>query len=153
MFAAVVVSPAHAHSFSAGDIHLSHPYARPTAPFQPTGGAYLTIENKGRESDKLVKAASSVAKSVEVHTMHLDRNNVMRMREAGDIVLKAGGKILMQPGSGYHLMLLGLKQPLKAGDKFPLTLVFERAGQVEVTVFVEDGEKGQAPAAPRHTDH
>lgn len=154
MLAAIAFSgSAYAHSFSMGDIHISHPYAKPTAPAQPTGGAYLTIENKGRESDKLVKAISPIAGAVELHTMRLDSNNIMRMREVGEVVITAGSELRLQPGNGYHLMLLHLKQPLKLGDKFPLILVFEKAGEVEVTVIVEDKQKGQTTVTPGHAGH
>ena len=64
-------------------------------------------------------------------------NGVMKMREVSSIELKPGEKVAMQPGDGYHLMLMGLTQQLKVGDKFPMTLTFEKAGTKEVGVWVE----------------
>lgn len=126
-----------AQDYQLKDLRIANPYARPTAPHQPAGGAYLTIENRGKAADQLVAAASPVAKSVQIHTMTMD-GNVMKMREAGAIDIKPAAKIEMKPGAGHHLMLMGLRQPLKTGDKFPLVLTFEKAGKTEVSVTVRD---------------
>lgn len=129
-----------AHEYKAGDISVDHPYARATVPGQTSGGAYLTLENRGSNADALVAAQSPAAQSVEIHTMAMTDNNVMRMREVGSIDLQPKQKVVMQPGDGYHLMLIGLKAPLKAGDKLPLILTFRKAGKVETTINVEDGK-------------
>jgi copper(I)-binding protein len=142
--AAGLASTAQAHSFKLGDIEIGHPYSRPTVPGQPAAVAYLALENKGDAGDRLVSVSSPISKSGEIHTMAMD-NNIMRMREVGTLELKPAEKIAMTPGAGYHLMLIGVKQPLKAGDKFPLTLTFEKAGKIDVTVNVENGDtKGVA---------
>lgn len=143
--ALAVGGSAHAHEYKAGDISVGHPYARPTVPNQPAGGAYVTLENKGQTADKLVSASSPVAKSVEIHSMAME-NNVMKMREVPGIELKPAEKTVMKPGDGYHLMLMGLNKPLKAGEKFPLTLQFEKAGKVEISVWVEDKNAKDAMA-------
>ncbi len=149
--ATLAAAVVHAHDYKLNDLRIDHPYARTTAPHQPSGAAYLSIENGGKSADKLVAVASPVAKSVEIHTMSME-GDVMRMREVSGIELAPAAKVEMKPGHGYHLMLLGLRQPLKAGDKFPLTLTFEKAGKTEVMVFVEDsGKKGAAESsAPKH---
>jgi copper(I)-binding protein len=67
--------------------------------------------------------------------------DVMRMRQVEEIALPAGQTVELKPG-GYHLMFVGLKAPLKAGDKFPLKLRFEKAGEVEVTVNVDPATAG-----------
>lgn len=126
-----------AHDYKVAGLQVGHPWARPTVPGQPSGGAYLSIENKGKAGDKLIAVTSPVAKSTEIHTMSMD-GNVMKMREVGSIDIKPSEKIAMQPGNGYHIMLIGLSQPLKTGDKIPLTLTFEKAGKLEVSVYVED---------------
>ncbi|WP_050466717.1 copper chaperone PCu(A)C [Herbaspirillum chlorophenolicum] len=127
-----------AHEYKLGQLEIGHPYARATVPGQPAGGAYFSIENKGAASDKLVALSSPVAKSTEIHTMAME-GNLMKMREVdGGLEIKPGQKIAMQPGNGYHIMLMGLSKPLKAGDKVPLTLTFEKAGKVDVTLNVED---------------
>lgn len=119
------------------DLLIEKPYARATMPNQPVGGAYVTIENKGATADKLIAASTPVAKKVELHTMSMD-GNVMKMRGVSNIELKPATRLEMKPGQGYHLMLMGLQQPLKAGDTFPMTLVFEKAGKTEVSVVVQD---------------
>ena len=138
LFAAAlaVAGTSSAHEFDVGDLHIQHPHARPTIANMPTGAAYFNMENKGKSADKLIGAATPVAKSVEIHTMSMD-NGVMKMREVGTIELKPGEKITMQPGGGYHLMLMGLTQQLNPGDKFPMTLTFEKAGKKEVSVTVD----------------
>ncbi|WDZ95545.1 copper chaperone PCu(A)C [Herbaspirillum sp. WKF16] len=132
-----------AHEYKLGQLEIGHPYARSTVPGQPAGGAYFSIENKGSAPDRLVALSSPVAKSTEIHTMAME-GNLMKMREVdGGLEVKPGQKIAMQPGNGYHVMLMGLSKPLKAGDKVPLTLTFEKAGKVDVTVNVEDIAAGK----------
>lgn len=147
---------AHAHDYKAGDLQIQHPHARATVANQPSGAAYLTIENKGKNADKLIAVSSPVAKSAEIHTMSMD-GNVMKMREVDDIEIKPSTRVAMEPGHhGYHIMLLGLKQPLKAGDKFPLTLTFEKSGKVDVSVWVEEknAKTGKTDAdAAAHQHH
>ncbi|MBP0600088.1 copper chaperone PCu(A)C [Herbaspirillum sp. LeCh32-8] len=133
-----------AHEYKLGQLEIGHPYARATVPGQPAGGAYFSVENKGSAPDRLVAMSSPVAKSTELHTMAME-GNLMKMREVdGGLEVKPGQKIAMQPGNGYHVMLMGLSKPLKAGDKVPLTLTFEKAGKVDVTVNVEDAAAGAA---------
>lgn len=142
--------PGHAQETKLKDLRIDNPYARATVANQRAGGAYLTIENKGKNADKLVGASTPVAKSVEIHSMAMD-GNVMKMREAGQIEIPASGRVEMKPGDGYHLMLMGLQQPLKAGDSFPMTLVFEKAGKTEVKVKVQ--EKKDAGHGGMHHGH
>ena len=125
---------AHAHSFKAGDIAIEHPYARVSAPGQPNGGAYLQLKNTG-SADRLLSASAAVSTSIELHSMQME-GDVMRMRQVDAIDVPTGQAVVLQPG-GLHLMLVGLKSPLKAGERFPLTLRFEKAGEVKVEVVVE----------------
>ena len=101
---------------------------------QSGGGAFLTIENRGAD-DRLVAASAEVSKVVELHTMSMD-GDVMRMRQLDSIPLPAGKAVALKPGA-LHIMLIGLKAPLKVGDKFPLKLKFEKAGELTVEVEVE----------------
>lgn len=137
----LISASASAHDYRSGNITVDHPYARATVAGQTSGGAYLTLENKGNSADTLVSAQSPAATSVEIHTMSMTADHVMRMREVGNLEIKAKEKIAMQPGDGYHIMLIGLKAPLKVGDKLPLTLTFKKAGKIETSIFVEDGKK------------
>ncbi len=125
---------AQAHSFKLGAIDIGHPYARATAPGQPSGGGYLTLSNAGA-NDRLLSASADVSKSVELHTMSME-GDVMRMRQLDAVELPAGKMVEFKPG-GLHIMFIGLKAPLKKGDKFPLKLKFEKAGEVTVQVNVE----------------
>lgn len=140
-------SAALAHDYTLGALKIGHPWARATVAGQRAGGAYLSIHNSGASADRLVSARMSGAASVEVHEMRMDANHVMRMREIGTLDVPAGATVNLEPG-GYHFMLMGLKAPLNAGDKLPLVLRFEKAGEVEVVLHVED--KPAAPAAGAH---
>lgn len=144
--AALSAGAVHAAGYRVGSISITDPHARPTVPGQPGGAAYLTLENTGG-ADRLVGVASPVAQSAGIHTMRMD-GDIMRMREAGELPLPPAAKVEMKPGMGYHIMLNGLKQPLKEGATFPMTLTFEKAGKVEVTVVV-DGNQVQ-PAGHAH---
>ena len=136
-----------AHGASIGDIAIGHPYATPSIPGTSNGAAYLaSIENKGGVADRLVRASTPMAARVEIHTMNLDAHGVMRMREIDGVALAPKAKVQMKPGSGLHLMLIGLKEPLKEDASFPLTLEFERAGKVEVKVIVGQPKPGGAAA-------
>lgn len=117
---------------SVGDIAIAAPFARATP--VKVGGAFMLLKNSGKADDKLVKAASPVAEHVELHE-HVMEGNAMRMRPVDGVPLPAGGTAELQPG-GYHVMLIGLKHPLKEGDHFPLTLTFEKAGTVTIQVPV-----------------
>ncbi|MEJ8675318.1 copper chaperone PCu(A)C [Chromobacterium amazonense] len=126
-----------AHSFQLGSIHIGHPWSRAMPETSATGSVYLSLENQGKETDKLVSASTPRADTAELHT-HVNDNGVMRMRKVDSVELAPGKTVKFAPGS-YHVMLMGLKQPLKAGDHFPLTLKFEKAGSVKVDVVVQDG--------------
>lgn len=136
-----------AHSFKLGEIDIGHPYARPTREGQLVAGGYLKLTNKGA-ADRLLSARSPAADAAEIHSMTME-GDVMKMRQVDAIELATGQTVELKPG-GYHLMLMGLKAPLKAGDQFPLTLKFEKAGEVVVTVKVEE-PKPQPEAAAVHT--
>ncbi len=135
------------HGAQVGDIAIGHPSASPSIPGTSNGAAYLaSIENKGAVADRLVRASTPMAARVEIHTMNLDAQGVMRMREVDGIALAPGAKVQLKAGAGLHLMLMGLKEPLKEDASFPLTLEFERAGKVEVKVIVGQPKPGGAAA-------
>ena len=114
-------------------VKVEQPWARPTVEGQMAGGAFLKIQNVGG-ADRLLSASSSAAGMVQLHTMSME-GDVMKMREVEAIDLPAGKTVELRPG-GLHLMLMGLKSPLKEGSKVPLTLKFEKAGEVKVEVPV-----------------
>lgn len=146
--AILFATAAHGADFDLGSLRISSPFARATVPQQPAGAAYLSIENRGKTADALIRASSPVAREVQIHSMKMEAD-VMRMREILRLDIKPGSAIKMKPGDGYHIMLIGLKQGLNEGDKFPMTLVFEKAGPLEVTVTVE-GRTARAPMSMEH---
>lgn len=124
---------AQAHSYTVGNIEVVHPWARPST--VKTGATYFQLINKGKSDDALMEVKGDVADKIEVHTMTMD-NNIMRMRKVDRLALPAGKTVAIEPG-GLHIMLIGLKKPLVVGEKFPLHLVFEKAGGVDVVVHVQ----------------
>jgi copper(I)-binding protein len=132
LLVATLALPAAAVAQGSGPLRIEQPYARATAPTARAGGAYMTIVNSGGTADRLVRAESAVAARAELHTVIKD-GDVMRMREVPGIDVPANGKAMLAPG-GLHVMLMELKAPLKAGTTASLTLVFEKAGRIEVTV-------------------
>ncbi|MGC9163535.1 MAG: copper chaperone PCu(A)C [Thiomonas sp.] len=137
----------------AGDIEVTQAQALPSIPGARNGGGFLTIVNHGKTDDRIVAAASPACGHVELHTMRME-NNLMRMREVSDIVLPAGQTVRMQPGSGYHLMLMDLKQPLKIGDLVPVTIKLASGAQMDVQLKVAPREAiGGGPAMPGKEMH
>jgi hypothetical protein len=134
--ACLASAPARAEDVKAGDLVISQEWARATPAGAKTGGGFLTIENKGSAPDKLVGVSADVAGKVEVHEMTVD-GGVMKMRPVeGGLTIDPGKTVKLAPG-GYHLMMMDLKSPLKKGDKLPVTLQFEKAGKVQVTLDVQ----------------
>ena len=128
---------AYGHGVSHGDLRLDHPYAVPSLAGVSNGAAYLRgIQNKGDQADRLLSASSPVTARVELHRMVMDQG-VMRMREVFAIELPPKTVTPLRHNGSYHLMLMDLKQPLKDGDRFDLTLNFERSGSQTVKVWVQ----------------
>jgi periplasmic copper chaperone A len=126
----------------ASPIRIEHPWSRASA--VATGVVYLTIANRGPAGDRLVAVASPVAEKAELHS-DIDDNGVMKMRPLAAIEIKPNGKAVLKPG-GMHIMLIGLKQPLIEGQSIPLSLSFEKAGKIDITVPVEKaGSAGDMP--------
>lgn len=135
----VTGNSAFAHGFQAGDLYIKHPYATPTAAASKNGAVYFkSINNSGKAADQLVSAKTTVADRIEIHEMKMD-GDVMKMRPLSSIDIPAGAEVSVAKGNpnGYHLMLMGLKNPLKDGDKFTVWLSFKKAGEVEVEVWVQ----------------
>ena len=148
MFLAAVccslASTAAAHSFTVKGLDVDHPFATPTVASAPTGAVYLSIANRNKTPDRLVSATTPRAKRVELHSMRMD-GDIMRMRQVKGYDIPAQGSFELSP-NGAHLMLVDLKQPLKEGDKVPVTLKFEHAGEVNVQFQV----RALAAAPPHH---
>lgn len=132
---AMVPTAAFAHDYVFNDLHIDHPYARPTPPGARTGGAYFTIRNFGAKADRLLRVSTPVAASAELHSMTMN-GNLMKMRPVPALDIPAGATVTLGTG-GYHVMLVGLARPLVAGGEVPLTLTFEKAGAIDVRAPVE----------------
>ena len=125
-------------------VQVDKPWARATAPGAKVGGGYMVIRNGGA-ADKLLSASSPAAAKVELH-VHLNDNGVMRMREVPAFEVPAKGVFELKPG-GAHLMFMDIKRPFKEGEKLPVKLKFEKAGEVNAE-FQVGGMGGAAPSAP-----
>ena len=125
-----------ARDYRLGSLEIGQPWARATASTAPAGGGFLTITNKGTTADRLIAVRTPVAEQAQIHEMKMD-GNVMRMRALdGGLEIPPGATVTLAPG-GFHLMLMGLRKPLVRDTRVPLTLVFEKAGSIDVELSVE----------------
>src|SRR6266436_4592565 len=139
----MLAAPARAQEVKAGDLVITQAWSRATPGGAKVAGGYLTIENKGSAPDRLIGGSADVADKVQVHEMATS-NGVMTMRPLDKgLAIEPGKTVKLAPG-GHHLMLQGLKSPLKQGDKVPVTLEFEKAGKVKLSLDVQ-GIGAQAP--------
>ncbi|MFB4369861.1 MULTISPECIES: copper chaperone PCu(A)C [unclassified Pseudomonas] len=138
---------ANAHEYEVGQLHIDHPWSREMPPVAPTAAAYFVVHNKGDADDRLLTVETPVAGKAEIHE-HAHVNGMMKMQQVQNVVIPAGGEVKFAP-MGYHVMLFNLKQQAKAGDRFPMTLTFEKAGPVTVEVAVQKDE----PAAEGGHEH
>jgi|GEM_PF-232231 cytochrome c biogenesis protein CcmG/thiol:disulfide interchange protein DsbE len=123
-------------------------YARATVSGQAVGAVYLTVINHGDSADRLVSASTSAAQAVQFHSMSQE-NNVSRMRQESGFDIPTQGELNLKPG-GQHLMLVGLKGALKAGDQLTLKLTFAKGGEREVKVPIQALDAGEAPMEHMH---
>lgn len=133
-----------------GDLAVSLPWARATPPGAPVAGAFLTVHNRGHAPDRLLGVETRAAERVEIHEVR-EVDGIARMRELPEgLPLPAGATVVLKPG-GYHLMFIQPAPPFVAGDEVAATLVFERAGRLDVAFQVRDisASSGQA-GVPHH---
>lgn len=146
---ALLAVPARAEDVKAGDLVISQVWSRATPNGAKIAGGYLTIENKGAAPDRLIGGRGDIAGKVEVHEMTMN-NGVMTMRPLDKgLAIEPGKTVKLAPG-GYHLMMFDLKGPLKQGEKVPVTLEFEKAGNVNLTLDVR-GVGAQGPGGMDHS--
>jgi copper(I)-binding protein len=145
LLALLAAAPVAARAQSEAGIAIEAPWTR-AAGQGGQGAGYLTIRNAG-PADRLLGASTPAAARLELHNVERD-GEVMRMREVTAIPVPARGSVTLQPG-GLHLMLIGLTAPLVAGETIPVTLRFERAGEMRVMLAVQ-AAGARAPAA-RHS--
>ncbi len=144
------ISFASAHDVQTDQLRIAHPFATPTPPGVVNGAAYLDI-TAHTESVTLVSAQTPVSESVELHDMHME-GDMMKMRHVNAIEIAKDETLKMRPGGGYHLMLMGLHQPLAEGDRFPITLKFAQQDDIEIEVWVQSAQEGST-AADHHHQH
>jgi copper(I)-binding protein len=129
-------------------VTAAHAWARATSPSQTVGGVFLTLTAAGA-ADRLVAVTSPVATMVELHETVKD-GDVMRMRPVSVLLIEPGHATELKPG-GYHLMMMGLKQPLTVGASFPVTLTFEKAPPLTTTVTVQAAGASEMMHMHSHT--
>jgi periplasmic copper chaperone A len=137
-----------AEDFRIGTIEIANPWMRATPKGSPVAGAFMTIRNTGTAPDRLLGGSAPVAARFEVHSMVME-GGVAKMRPVeGGLEVKPGETVELKPG-GFHVMLMGLTQPLEKGQKIKGTLEFEKAGKIEIEYTVEALGAG-APAMQMH---
>jgi len=127
-------------------MQIEKPWVRATAPGAQVAGGYLVIRNQGSAADRLVSASSPMAAKVELH-VHINDNGVMKMREVRGYDVPAKGSFELKPG-GAHLMFLDIGRPFKEGEKVPVKLKFEKAGEVGAEFHV--GRLGESAPSSGH---
>src|SRR5262245_65911829 len=121
--------------YQVGKIKIVAPWTRATPESSKVGGGFMTVTNTGSEPDRLIGGSTEVAAALEIHEIHIV-NGVAMMRQLNPgLSIKPGASVVLKPFS-HHLMLLDLKQPLKAGQTFKGLLVLAKAGSDEVEYLV-----------------
>jgi copper(I)-binding protein len=124
-------SLAEAGDYTVGAIRVADPWSRATPRGANVGAGYMKITNTGSTPDRLVGGSAEIASKFEVHEMAME-NRVMKMRAVkGGLQIKPGDTVELKPGA-LHIMFVGLKKPLAAGDRVSATLEFEKAGKLQV---------------------
>ncbi|MGY2464277.1 copper chaperone PCu(A)C [Vreelandella sulfidaeris] len=144
----LVASVAIAHDVQTDAMRIAHPFATPTPPGASNGAAYVDITALSAPVT-LMGASSPASDTVELHEMQMD-GDMMQMRHVDEIHVEVGETTTMRPGGGLHLMLIGLAEPLKEGERFPLTLTFAEQGDVDIEVWVQSAQEGSEAAEGHH---
>jgi periplasmic copper chaperone A len=138
-------SGAYAYDYKVGALEIDHPWSRAVPKGATVAAGYVTIKNTGTEPDRLMSGSTPVAGKFEIHEMSMDKG-VMKMRPVpGGVEIKPGETVELKPQS-FHIMMMGLKQPIEKGKPFKGSLVFEKAGPVDVDFAVEGVGATPAPA-------
>jgi len=149
----LLAGSARAEDYSAGDVTVGNPWARATPKGSNVAAAYLTITNHGSAADRLLSGSTNVASRFEVHSMVME-DGVAKMRPVeGGLEIKPHETLELKPAGSYHVMLIGLTQQLQQGQRMTGTLVFERAGKVDVAFTVVPIGQGAPGAAGEHSMH
>ena len=128
---------ANAHEYTVGELEIAHPWSQELPPNAPTVAAYFVIHNSGKTADRLLSVDSPISAVAELHE-HVMQGDLMKMQQVPSVDIPAGGNVMFAP-MAYHVMLVNLKDRslLSDGKRFPLTMHFEKAGNVTVEVSVQ----------------
>ncbi|KJK09128.1 copper chaperone PCu(A)C [Pseudomonas alkylphenolica] len=138
---------ANAHEYTKGDLHIAHPWSQELPPNAPNVAAYFVVHNNGSSADTLLGVDSPISDDAQLHE-HVHKDGLMKMQQVQRVEVPAGKDLVFAPGA-YHVMLMQPKDRslLVDGKRFPLTLHFEKAGDVTVEVAVHK----QAPEGAAHS--
>jgi copper(I)-binding protein len=134
--AVLLLAAASAYSQSKGEIEVRQPWSRATPPGARVAAGFMEIRNNGAQPDRLVSASTGVAKRVEMHITQRE-GEIMKMRPVKAFEIPARERITLRPG-GSHLMLVDVTRPLRKGERVAMTLRFERAGELEIELEVQE---------------
>ena len=133
-----------------GKLTIGEGWVRAVPPVSDNTAAYFTISNGTKQDDTVLHVSSAAAEHAELHTVIVEPDGARRMQKMPHVTVKAGSELELKPG-GYHLMLIGLKKPLKEGDKVSIEMIFQRAGKQKIQLPVAMG--GGQEAADHHHHH
>ncbi|MEE1869451.1 copper chaperone PCu(A)C [Pseudomonas auratipiscis] len=138
---------ANAHEYTKGDLHIAHPWSQELPPNAPNVAAYFVVHNNGSTADTLLSVNSPISDDAQLHE-HVHKDGLMKMQQVQRVEVPAGKDLVFAPGA-YHVMLMQPKDRslLTDGKRFPLTLHFEKAGDITVEVAVQK----QAPEGEAHS--
>jgi periplasmic copper chaperone A len=144
--ALMLATPALAHGVTVGDLEIIHPHIPQPAASAKAAGGFMAISNNGSEPDRLIGIETGIAARAEVHESRVDANGVGTMAHVDAVEIPPGATVNLEHG-GYHIMLMGLTGPLVEGEMHKATLIFERAGRVEIEFMIDP------PAGMGEMDH
>ena len=136
LLATGIAAQGSAHEYALDKLTIGHPWSPASHGNAKTAAVYVTFVNDGAKSDRLLGVSSPMATHASLHSNEVS-GGINHMHEMPGIDLPAGKTVELKPG-GLHIMLMGLKQPLKDGDMVPLTLTLADEGEVPVEVMVMD---------------
>lgn len=149
---AIATSLAIASEYEQGDLTIADPWSRPTPPGAAVGAGYMVISNSGEDDITLIGGETPKAARVSIHET-VEEGGVMRMQPLREgLVVPAGGKVELKPHS-YHLMLEQLTSGIEEGQQIPLTLSFEGAGDMEITLRVKSLDGDDTGGSKGHHSH
>jgi len=135
----------------ASDIMVHGPWSRALPPVATNGAVYLMVHNRGQSIDTILDIKSPIADSVMMHQSVATNGNVT-MKHVTQLVIKPREMVQFKPG-GYHVMLMGLNKPLVAGESFPITIVMEKAGEINAIVKIKHSNGDSTTQSPPKSSH